>query len=366
MQPLHCFSGSYAEARDKFLMLCGHSSALRQTYVLPEWRGRQGELLAMDVGWFGPVDARAVILITSGTHGVEGFAGSACQIDLAQRLRLETPSADIAFMLVHAINPYGFSHLTRVNEDNVDLNRNFQDFTAPLPSAKGYPPLHEALTISDWRGPVREKADARLAAAWHDLGERGFQQAVCEGQHDYPDGLFYGGREPSWSNRTLHRIIASLPESVELLVHLDVHTGLGESGHGELVYTLDGAGAGARLAQRWFGHLGLQMIGGADSSTTKVHGTLNHAFLAARPTTLSISIEYGTVDFAAMFGALREEHLFRTLGLSDSPEGLRASQALLECFRPDDEEWRQAVLSRFDEVTERIVACTQDWLENGG
>jgi len=32
-----------------------------------------------------------------------------------------------AAVLVHAINPYGFAWTRRVNEDNVDLNRNFVD-----------------------------------------------------------------------------------------------------------------------------------------------------------------------------------------------------------------------------------------------
>ena len=29
--------------------------------------------------------------------------------------------------MIHALNPFGFAHLRRANEDNVDLNRNFVD-----------------------------------------------------------------------------------------------------------------------------------------------------------------------------------------------------------------------------------------------
>jgi hypothetical protein len=143
-----------------------------------------------------------------------------------------------------------------------------------------------------------------------------------------------------------------------------VHTGLGETGHGELVYTLDCTTKAARVAQTWFGDMGILMLGDAESSTTQVHGTMNHAFLDARPTTLSISIEYGTVDFPTMFSALREENLLHRLGLLGSAEGVRASMELLRCFRPDDDRWRRVVILRFEDVISRIVERGSQWLSD--
>jgi hypothetical protein len=65
-----------------------------------------------------------MLVLISGTHGVEGFAGSACQL-AAVRLGLfgELPS-DLAVLMIHSINPYGFAFCRRVTESNVDLNRN--------------------------------------------------------------------------------------------------------------------------------------------------------------------------------------------------------------------------------------------------
>ena len=34
---------------------------------------------------------------------------------------------DVAIVLVHALNPFGFAWRRRWNENNVDLNRNFLD-----------------------------------------------------------------------------------------------------------------------------------------------------------------------------------------------------------------------------------------------
>eukprot|EP01032_Pedospumella_encystans_P016815 gene16815-19167_t len=85
-------------------------------------RGAQGEELAMDVAVQGPADAAQVLMTTSAVHGIEGFCGSAIQTGLLHSLSLPP---GVAVVHVHAVNPHGFSHARRVNEDNVDLNRNF-------------------------------------------------------------------------------------------------------------------------------------------------------------------------------------------------------------------------------------------------
>ncbi len=42
--------------------------------------GPQGENLYTDVARVGPVTASRLMLVVSGTHGVEGYYGSDCQI----------------------------------------------------------------------------------------------------------------------------------------------------------------------------------------------------------------------------------------------------------------------------------------------
>jgi len=45
----------------------------------------------------------------------------------------------------HLSASYGFSRSQRTNEDNVDLNRNFVDFSMPLPKNPGYQRFHGLL-----------------------------------------------------------------------------------------------------------------------------------------------------------------------------------------------------------------------------
>ena len=106
-------------------------------------------------------------------------------------------------MLVHANNPHGFAHQRRVNEDNIDLNRNFIDFDAETPESPGYAELHPALVPEAWDGPVREAADAAIEAYKVREGLPVFQQVTSRGQYTFPDGLFFGGTGPSWSRQTI-------------------------------------------------------------------------------------------------------------------------------------------------------------------
>lgn len=347
------FAGSYAEARASFRNLGSRSGATLTGFALAGCRGLAEEDLTTDVAWLGPSSPEGVLIVTSGTHGVEGYAGSAFQCALlANAPRVKLPEG-VTLILVHALNPFGFSRGHRVNEHNVDLNRNFIDFTRSLPESPDYSRLHDAIIPSAWAGAARERADEVIAKASTVLGERGFQDAVCRGQYRHPDGLFYGGNSPSWSHRTWRTILANLPPSIRLAAHIDVHTGLGPTGYGEILYTLPADHPGLGLALLWYRDLGFVAAGSTESAATEVRGTMNHAVVNAgvAAESVSISIEFGTVEFRRMFEALRADNWHRVKAKS-VPAEIR--EELLRCFYPPDSEWCGSVLER----CERVFAVT--------
>ena len=68
---------------------------------------------------------------------------------------------------MHALNPYGFAVVRRVNESNVDLNRNFlshPDGHVPNP---GYEELYDAINPET----LEEEADAKLRARIFEFGQ---------------------------------------------------------------------------------------------------------------------------------------------------------------------------------------------------
>src|SRR5262245_8496682 len=116
------FSPDYFTARERFREDAARAGARLQALPLRA-KGPKGEELSIEIATFGSDNPQRVLLHSSGLHGVEGFAGSAIQLQLLRNI--PPLAADAALILVHILNPYGMAWLRRVNENNVDLNRNF-------------------------------------------------------------------------------------------------------------------------------------------------------------------------------------------------------------------------------------------------
>jgi polar amino acid transport system ATP-binding protein len=187
------YSVGFAELRQRFRNAAERASAELIEYLHP-LHGPAGEVLATDVALLGQRDAPKLLVLISGTHGVEGQFGSACQTAwLEENTPWQLPK-DTALLFIHLINPWGTAWSRRVNEDNVDLNRNFIDWQSAPPKNENYASLHQALVCHEWEGPDRNTADEALAAVKKKLGgHAGLARIVEAGQYEFPDGLFYGG-----------------------------------------------------------------------------------------------------------------------------------------------------------------------------
>jgi hypothetical protein len=363
------FSQSYSQARARFRDLASSARVRVATFELPVTQGADDEVLTTDIAWLGPQAPRGAVILTSGTHGIEGYAGSAFQCWLLAQRSASWLPGDVAVILVHAINPFGFANGCRVNEHNVDLNRNFIDFSRVLPPSTGYDRLHDAIVPKEWSGETKARADEVIRNAWNDLGERGFQDAVCRGQYSHPDGLFYGGLGPSWSHSVWRNCLADLPRSIELLAHIDVHTGLGPFGYGEVLYTLPVDVPAFTLASEWYEELGLRAAGSRESAATTAGGTINHAVIELQGVrdTMSVSVEFGTVEFRRMFDALRADNWLRLRGPPGFAEAAEIRQELARCFYPADVGWRDSMVERCDQVLTHTLAGVKERLaERGG
>jgi hypothetical protein len=180
------FPLTYDECRARFRR-AGRSAAARLETHPVEARGPEGQALSVDVARLGEEEAERVIVILSGTHSVEGFAGSVIQTELLVDAAEEpTLPEGAAVVLVHAVNPYGMAWWRRQNESNVDLNRNWVDFDGSLPTNAGYPELHPWL-CPDVLDEASEE-DFRKASQRF-IEERGYawvKEAVTIGQYALP------------------------------------------------------------------------------------------------------------------------------------------------------------------------------------
>ena len=344
-------AADYSEARARFLDLANAAGARVEHHDHP-LRGPAGEALATDVAVLGRPDAPARLLVMSGTHGVEGFAGSACQ----QGWLASPPPLpdDLAVVFVHAINPYGFAWIRRVNEDNVDLNRNCIDFAADLPANEGYERLADVLVPERWDEETQRTSTAAMLAFAAEAGFDRLQAAVSSGQYRHPKGIFFGGTQPVWSQRTLGAIVAAALSGARRVGVLDLHTGLGPFGHGELIASRPDESGRARL-EAWFGEHRVPSLGNSVSSD--VTGDLLDAIDRWLPGAEvgAVAVEWGTVDIRAVSDALRAD---AWLHAHSDPRGPRAAAIKAQvraAFAPNDPDWAAMVWDRFDELRCRAL-----------
>src|SRR5690242_9087193 len=244
------FGRDFTHARELFLQAARNAGARIESYGYPE-RGPLGETLSTEVAWIGPSDAEKVLVMVSGTHGVEGFCGSGAQVDWLRRGEAKRLKGAAA-MLVHAINPYGFAWLRRVTHENVDLNRNWVDFSQERPRRADYDELAAALCPDDWTDQSRGQTQMALQSFIQRRGFPALVEAVTAGQYHHPHGLFFGGTEPCAARRTLERIFTEHLARAERIGIIDFHSGLGPTGFGELMTTARGS-EHAKRAQSWYG-----------------------------------------------------------------------------------------------------------------
>ena len=344
------FSPSYAQARKKFLEAAAAAGLPIESHAHP-LKGRDGEDLAMDVVRDGPADTDKLLIVSSACHGVEGYCGSGVQVFALhdQEWRDKAHAAGVATLYIHALNPYGFSHLRRFTHENVDLNRNFQDFTKPLPVNAAYREIHSLLLPEEW--PPSHAVEAAAQQYIATRGEAAWQAAITQGQHEFADGIFFGGTAPTWSNGTLRQVLRQHGARASRIAWIDLHTGLGPSGHGERIYAgNDDAVAVARTRAWWDG-------GGSTPVTSIYDGSSASAFLTGLMWTsiydecphaeyTGIAMEYGTVPVLDVMDAIRAEQWLNLHPDTPADKAAQIKAKMLAAFYTDTDAWKGQIISQ--------------------
>jgi hypothetical protein len=358
---LAAFSDSYAEARKKFVDAARKAGAKLASYKHPWERGPTGEALYLDVAVLGPGSASKVFVVGSGTHGIEGYSGSAAQRAwLRGRPRLPK---DTAVVFLHAHNPWGFAHKTRVTEENVDLNRNFIDFSRPLPVNAGYAELHPQLLTADWNDAAVEAIFARLDAYRERVGEKAFSDAFNGGQYTHADGIFYGGARAQWANTAFRQAIATHLERARNVAFMDLHTGIGPwCEHIYLCFHAEGSPARER-ARAWWGERAVNLQGVTHKKLATYSGTIIDAVQDMLPEAevTSIVVEFGTLPRREMQRAGLAQRWLRFEGPRDPVLAARVRREYEAAFYPKDPEWRRAVLEQSRDFIDKGVAGVGSW-----
>lgn len=339
---LSVFSQRYAGARDNFISHVETSSIVEKLTSLPHpLKGPKNEKLFCDVAWAGNLKAENVLVLVSGIHGVEGSAGSAIQSDFISRHR-RLPT-DVCVVLIHAVNPWGYAWASRHDHEGVDVNRNFVDFDAELPKS-------EATEI--WQKLQKGKAEITTIAK-----DREQLDLLTQGQYDQADAPYYGGKEASWSRQCIEQIAAQLKlANRKQVVVIDIHSGLGPYGFGELICDHPVDSKGHDVALKFFGATVTEPALGTSSSGVKF-GLHDYFWHQQGEQICFLTLEFGTFGNESMLKVLSDDQKMQQKGKIDwsDDKTMKVKHAMQDFFCPDEKQWQELVLFRGRQVIEMAL-----------
>jgi hypothetical protein len=373
--PACFYSRTYAEARTRFLQQVAASKLPFEVHSLPI--GFKG--LFIDIALLRR-RSDALLMHLSGTHGTEGFVGSAIQTALLANTNesVGLPHAWFAnaqlpsIMFVHALNPFGMANFRRWNEDGVDLNRNaiFSDALWNTVKTRGNAE-YDAIDslINSPEPPTLLSLLVRIPHIAYHFATRYVQtkRALVSATYTQNKGIFYGGQRLTASHQLLSEFLASsgFTTSAKHFTMIDVHSGLGPIGQDTLMFgentkigcDLFGAKTGVQPAPYACEGIGDPTFTEAlsdDSASAGYENTVGTMSEAAsyaslftnveKLNSLRLAQEFGTLPpVRVIMGLIRENQAFH---FGDEETRRQHAQVIYDTFVPTTREARANTVRR--------------------
>ncbi len=325
------YSGSYEESRSRFLEGIAKLGGVHREIPL-------GHDLCHDYGWLGNEKPTRVVLHIAGTHGVEGFVGAAIQLAIFERSQSainEFLGSGGTIVFLHALNPWGFKNVRRVNAENVDLNRNFLFPWTPPEASAQYRGLNNWLNPPEPSSALTYYLTVLKLLLQH--GIPALKQALAGGQASFPKGIYYCGDRIQIETSEFVKFLETHLTAATKISGIEIHSGLGGFGQSS-IFGFGRHGTKQAISQE----LGTEVI---DDDPNEVgiatsgdigrwfEGRFNskghHWFLQ----------EFGTFHPIQVLKALRDENA----AFHSGRDRLLEKKQLLKAFCPDGH-WRREVL----------------------
>ena len=195
--------------------------------------------------------------------------------------------------------------------------------------------------------PPAPENEARIGAYIAAHGQPALQAAVSGGQCEFPDGLFYGGVRPAWSNGILRQVLREHGRNARALAWIDFHTGLGPRGHGEKIYSGAGERADFARVKAWWGADVTSFHDGSSTSAPLTGVNYNAAYdECPHAEYAGIALEYGTLPFAAVLQALRADQWLANHPDAPAAVATPIKRAIRDAFYQDADDWKATVYAQ--------------------
>ncbi|RLQ95376.1 M14 family metallopeptidase [Falsibacillus albus] len=178
--------------------------------------------------------SKRALVITTGLHGIEGYVGSAMMNLFIERFSGMLDEMDTSLILMHAINPWGMKYFRKVNEHNVDLNRNFI-FNRETDDLSNESYVKAKSLLEPKGGLGWFEFGSRLLKTMMSMNKKELTAAVTMGQYINKEGVYYGGDRCESATVYLQDYFQKFFLMYDQVVLLDMHTGYGPSKQMHLV-----------------------------------------------------------------------------------------------------------------------------------
>ncbi len=360
------FNDSYTEARAEF-----RKASEKIKYVFPETKtfsinvpSQIDNDLTIDFCFIpGTVDTSKIIIISSGVHGVEGYVGSAVQLNIMSKFIKAELLEKTSILFIHSVNPYGFKYARRVTENNVDLNRNSEiDDKLYATINKGYPEVYDLINK---KGKVNTNSMAnkfffiKAINAIRKATMPVLRQAILQGQYQFPEGLYFGGKKAEPQIESLVPIIDSICNPYQTIFAIDLHTGFGARGQLHLFPNPVESAMKTRMETLFDGyHIDW---GDSDEFYTVTGDFVNYlGKINPEKTFIPMTFEYGTMNSQTTMGSLKSMHIMilenqgEQFGFETNSDSTKVKTDLLEMYNPSSESWKTQILSTTNDLLEKV------------
>lgn len=309
-------------------------------------------------------DSSRLIIMSSGLHGIEGYAGHAIQKFFIENYLNDELLEQTGILFIHSINPFGFKYYRKVTENNVDLNRNssvtdsvYSTVNQAYPVVKDFLLQQKEVNFSSLENRFFFlKAINEIRKASIPL----LRQAALQGQYQDPQGIYYGGKMPEPQIDSLKTIIPGICEPYSIILAADLHTGYGERGKLHLFESPVDSIKKEKMEQLY---QGLQIDWGDSDDFYTYTGDfmsfleeLNHG-----KEFYPFTLEYGTLNSQTRLGSLRSiqamrlENQGRQYGFSSYEDSLETMHLFKELYIPGSVNWRNQIVAQTKEVFDIVI-----------
>ena len=225
------FPTSYEESRERFKQ----SLSLLQ----PKWPHARLENyplkdhpdLSIDWLWAEPPKKENLVIISTAEHGIEGYVGAAMMKVFIEEFAPRLNSENTGLLLIHALNPWGMKHHRKVNEHNVDMNRNFVFDGNFDPTIN--PEFKQIANLLNPQNQMRSFGVENLlfwVRVLKSLLTEGYavtSRAALLGQHHTPNGFYFGGTSYQETTKVVMELYRQALEAYQNGIQFDMHAGYG-------------------------------------------------------------------------------------------------------------------------------------------